>query len=320
MEIEKAIERPDLMATLVEVAHLYYEENLSQQEIADRLGVSRSLIALYLKKAREQGIVQITIRDPKNVFQNLAFQLQERYHLRHVEVVSSAHLSNILTRRALGNAVAQYLDRVLQDGDILGLDWGRTIMEVVNLLAPSQPRHIDIVPLLGESSSTGTYTQLNQIVLQAARAFSATPYFLLVPLIVGSKNLRDALMADVTTQDVISRWNHLSHVCVGIGPIPLIEDQIVYIGQENLSELIRQKAVGNITAHYFDSEGKILTQEFKDRLIGISMEQLLKTKNVIAAAGGVEKSRAVAAALRIGVITHLFVDDALALRLLENKE
>lgn len=319
MENEKVIERPELMATLVEVAHLYYEENQSQQEIADRLGVSRSLIALYLKKAREQGIVQITIRDPKNVFQNLAFQLQERYRLRHVEVVSSAHLSNILTRRALGNAVAQYLDRVLQDGDILGLDWGRTIMEVVNLLAPSQPRKIDIVPLLGESSSTGTYTQLNQIVLQAARAFNATPYFLLVPLVVGSKSLRDALMADITTQEVISRWNRLTHVCVGIGPIPLLEDQIVYLGQENLSELIRQKAVGNITAHYFDEEGHILTQEFKDRLIGISIEQLYKAKNVIAAAGGVEKSRAVAAALRIGVITHLFVDDALAHRLLRSE-
>ncbi len=50
MEDKKTTHRPDLLATLVEVAHLYYEENLSQQEIADRLNVSRSLIALYLKK------------------------------------------------------------------------------------------------------------------------------------------------------------------------------------------------------------------------------------------------------------------------------
>ncbi len=317
MDDKKITQRPDLLATLVEVAHLYYEENLSQQEIADRLNVSRSLIALYLKKAREQGIVQITIRDPQNVFQHLALQPQERYHLRYAEVVSSAHLSSILTRRALGNAVAQYLDRVLQDGDILGLDWGRTIMEVVNLLAPSRPRQIEIVPLLGESSSTGSYTQLNQIVLQAARAFNATPYFLLVPLLVGSKALRDALMADITTQEVISRWDRLTYACVGIGPIPLIEGQVVYIGQENLSELIRQKAVGNICAHYFDQDGRVLSQEFKDRLIGISVEQLKSTKNVIAAAGGVEKGRAVAAALRTGLITHLFVDEALARLLLD---
>ncbi|KPL82179.1 hypothetical protein SE15_13980 [Thermanaerothrix daxensis] len=311
------LEHPELMATLVEVAQLYYEENLSQQEIADRLGVSRSLIALYLKKAREQGIVQISIRDPQNVFQHLALQLQERYRLRYAEVVSSAHISTVLTRRALGNAVAQYLDRVLQDGDVLGLDWGRTIMEVVNLLAPSRPRHIEVVPLLGESSSTGSYTQLNQIVLQAARSFNATPYFLLVPLLVGTKSLRDALMADITTQEVISRWNHLTYACVGIGPIPLIEGQVVYIGQENLSELIRQKAVGNICAHYFDQNGQILSQEFKDRLIGISVEQMRNIKNVIAAAGGVEKHQAVAAALRTGLITHLFVDQALAQLLLE---
>ena len=51
---------------LVEVARLYYDENLSQQAIADRLGVSRSSIAHFLQHARETGIVRIEIVDPEN--------------------------------------------------------------------------------------------------------------------------------------------------------------------------------------------------------------------------------------------------------------
>ncbi len=305
-------ERQDQLATLVEVAHLYYEENLSQQEIADRLNVSRSLIALYIKKAREQGIVQIQIRDPQNVFQSLALKLQERYHLKHVEVVSSAHLSSVLTRRALGNAAAQYLDRNLQDGDVLGLAWGRTILEVVNLLAPSKPRRIDVIPLLGESSYTGSYTQLNQIVLQAARAFNGIPYFLLVPMLVGSKELRDALLQDPSTSDVSTRWERITFACVGIGAVPPAEGQIVYIGQENLSDLIEREAVGDICARYFNDQGRFLDTEFNERLLGVSLDQLRRAKNVLAVAVGIEKSKAVRGALCSRLITHLFVDEVLA--------
>jgi DNA-binding transcriptional regulator LsrR (DeoR family) len=310
-------ERQSQLATMVEVAHLYYEENLSQQEIADRLNVSRSLIALLLKKAREQGIVQIQIRDPQNVFQDLALQLQERFHLKHAEVVSSAHLSTLLTRRAVGNAAAQFLDRNLQDGDILGLAWGRTILEVVNLLAPSKPRQIEVVPLLGESGYTSSYTQLNQIVLQAARAFNGTPYFLLVPMLVGSKELRDALLQDTSTKDVISRWERITYACVGIGAFPPVDGQIVYIGQENLPELIQREAVGDICARYFNSQGEFIKTEFNERLLGVSLDHLRRTKNVLAVAVGIEKARAVLGALRTQLITHLFVDEALARVLLQ---
>src|SRR5271157_452493 len=97
----KMNERLDLTTTLVEVAHFYYEENLSQQEIADRLNVSRSLIALYIKKARDQGIVRIEIVDPKNNLESVSAQSQEKLSLHHVSVVPSAHNSLTLTRRAL---------------------------------------------------------------------------------------------------------------------------------------------------------------------------------------------------------------------------
>ena len=60
-------DKSQVQGTLVQVAHLYYDENLSQQKIADRLGVSRSLIAQYLKNARETGIVRIQISDPDDV-------------------------------------------------------------------------------------------------------------------------------------------------------------------------------------------------------------------------------------------------------------
>ena len=48
---------------LINVAKMYYEANMTQQDIAQRLGVSRPLVSKMLTKARECGIVSITVND-----------------------------------------------------------------------------------------------------------------------------------------------------------------------------------------------------------------------------------------------------------------
>lgn len=52
---EKKIER------MVNVARLYYEQNMTQNEIAKELGISRPLVSILLTEARTCGIVTISI-------------------------------------------------------------------------------------------------------------------------------------------------------------------------------------------------------------------------------------------------------------------
>ena len=53
-------EKWNILAT---VANLYYNSEMTQNEIADRLYTSRSKISRMLKEARELGIVEISIRN-----------------------------------------------------------------------------------------------------------------------------------------------------------------------------------------------------------------------------------------------------------------
>ncbi|HEX9028835.1 MAG TPA: sugar-binding domain-containing protein, partial [Anaerolineales bacterium] len=170
----ESLENPNLTATLVQVARMYYEQNLSQQQLADKLGVSRSLIALYLKRAREQGIVRIEITDPQGTCEDLAYILQMRMGLSRVVVVPSSHNSTALTRRSIAGSLARHLEASLKDGDCLGIGFGRTMAELASLLVPSKPRAIDVVPLVGESSSglIGTFSQVNLHVLNIASNFN----------------------------------------------------------------------------------------------------------------------------------------------------
>ena len=40
---------------LIEIAHLYYDEDLTQQQIAKKMNMSRSLVSKLLAKAKKSG-------------------------------------------------------------------------------------------------------------------------------------------------------------------------------------------------------------------------------------------------------------------------
>jgi deoxyribonucleoside regulator len=312
----KVDKKEDLVATLVQVAHLYYDENLSQQEIADRLTVSRSSIAQYLQQARERGIVKIEVVNPTNSCESMALEIQDRTNLDRVFVVPSMHKYHDLTMRAIAGAASTYLEKTLVDSDILGIAWGRTIARIVQLLAPSIPRDIDVVPLMGERGYTGNYSQINQVVLQAAQSFSAHPYFLLAPMFVGTKQLRDDLLHDPAVSMVVERWEKLTTAVIGIGAIPPQPGSIVYVGTKYMRLMQEQDAVGDICGRFINKEGNLIEAEFYDRMISISLDQIKKIKRVIAVAGGIEKTRAVIAAMKTKLFSVLFIDEMLAENLL----
>ena len=306
--------RSNLLATIVQVAQMYYEGNLSQQQIADELGVSRSLIALYLKRARDQRIVRIEINDPQDNCEDLALLLQARAGLNRVVVVPSTHNSSALTRRSIAGALARHLENNLQDGDVVGIGFGRTMAEVAELLAPSKSRKAHFLPLVGESSSglIGTYSQVNLHVLKMASSFNGTPHFLHAPLMVNSPTLRNLLLEDEVIHSVTRYWDQLTHACVGIGTLPPVTGEVIYIGPENLDQFEKAGGVGDVCSRYFTAGGDFIEAPLYDLVVGIRPEQLRRTQHVLAVASGPEKAQATSSLLRAGLITELFVDEDLA--------
>ena len=61
---------------LAYVARRYYLEDQRQSDIAKELGVSRPLISRMLSEARELGVVEITIHEPRARMENLLERLR----------------------------------------------------------------------------------------------------------------------------------------------------------------------------------------------------------------------------------------------------
>lgn len=302
--------------TLVQVARLYYEENLSQQEIADRLEVSRSLIALFLQNAREAGIVRVKIVDPTNNCIGLAAALKKQTGVKQITVIPNPRGSQTLSLRAVAGAAAEHLTESLADGATFAIAWGRTTAVVAEMLNRTRARRVDVLPLLGESGHSVLHSQMNQLVMQAAQRLGAKAHFLSLPMIVSSASLRDALVKEDGIRDIISQWDRIDLACVGIGVVPPVPGMVVYIGDEALPRLIKDVAVGDLCGIYYDRDGRIIKSGFEDRLIAASIEQLRAAGSVVAVACGDDKAVAVLGALRTGLVSTLFIDQSMAERIL----
>lgn len=299
-------------ATLVQVAKLYYDENLSQQEIADRLRVSRSLIAQYLQRARAAGIVRIRIVAPDSACAGLETALKDATGVSRITVVPTPHGAPELVVRAVASAAADFLTESLEDGDVLGLGWGRTTSVAADFLKPPQASGVTVLPLMGESGHSGMHSQMNQLVMRAAEHLRATPHFLSLPMVVSTPELRTALVREAGIRDVIELWNRVDLACAGVGVVPPVAGMVVYIGDEHLPRLTEAGAVGDICGIYFDREGAVIESGLEDRIIAASADQLRAIDGLTAVACGAGKAAAVLGALRTGLVDAIFIDQALA--------
>ncbi|MCX6878537.1 MAG: hypothetical protein NTW21_32695 [Verrucomicrobia bacterium] len=309
-------EEASKQGTLVQVARLYYEENLSQQEIADRLEVSRSLIALYLQNAREAGIVRVKVIDPTNNCIGLSAALMKQTGVKQITVIPNPRGTQTLSVRAVAGAAAEHLTESLADGATFGIAWGRTTAVVAELFNATRARRVDVVPLLGESGHSGLHSQMNQLVMQAAQRLGAKAHFLSLPMIVSSAKLRNALVKEDGIRDIISQWDRIDLACMGIGVVPPVSGMVVYIGDDALPRLIKDGAVGDLCGIYYDRNGRIIKSGFEDRIIAASIEQLQAAGSLVAVACGDDKAVAALGALRTGLVQTLFIDQSMAERIL----
>jgi predicted DNA-binding protein YlxM (UPF0122 family) len=94
---------------LNKIARLYFEQDLTQNEIASQLRLSRQKIQRLLREAKAEGVVQITIRPIMGTFTELENRLEQRFGLREALVIETSDFDDqqVVTRE-VGAAAAEY--------------------------------------------------------------------------------------------------------------------------------------------------------------------------------------------------------------------
>lgn len=296
-------------ALATKAAWYYYMEDNTQAQIAEVMGISRAKVIRLLEEARTQGIVQFNFR--KNDSQRVSAErlLIDRFDLKDAFVVPTP-LDSSAINQSIAQGAAHYVSDHLREDGYLNIGYGDTVSRMLGFLAKNREESLNVVSLTG-----GVSYYLPTV---GTTAYSMHLFLTPSPLVVSSRQVRDALLDEKSLQDVSTMTEYADMSVVGIGAA--VEGATVLrngiLNEGELTVLKMQGAVGDVLNHFMDKDGNLIQTEIEDRVISTDLDKLRQLKNVVGVAGGKDKVAAIKAVLNGGYLNVLITDSDTAAELL----
>lgn len=304
---------------LAHIASLYYDQNKSQQEIAEEFGVSRSAVSRFLTEAREKGIVEIIVHYPWRTSPQLEQALVSTFNLKAARVLQREQKSYEEMLQGLGILAAQHLDNILQDGMIIGISWGSALYQMIRAMRPRSLPGVEIVQVIGATGAQVVPTDGPILAQLLSNRLGGFARYMHAPLIVENEAGRDILLQDRNIRETISRARQADIMLVGIGTPNSDLYSLLRAGyvDETEAQCIRETGVvGDICGQHYSLTGEWLDIDINRRAVGITLDVLAGIDRVIGVAGSSQKGAAILGALRGRYINVLITDDQAAQKVL----
>ncbi|MBB4302650.1 DNA-binding transcriptional regulator LsrR (DeoR family) [Rhodobium orientis] len=310
---------------IARVAQMYHVENKRQAEIARHLRLSQATVSRMLKRAQDEGIVRTTIAAPSGTYGDLETGLRERFNLPEAIVVECAEDRDGAIMARIGEAAAHFLEVTLQTGEVIGVSsWSETILKMVDNIHPMKTGKAKyVVQTLGGMGNPAVQTHATQLTTRLAKLTGAEPRLLSAQGVAQSREAKLVMLSDPYVRETIDLFSSITLAIIGIGavePSRMLASSGNVFSAGELSDVAEAGAVGDMSLRFFDKDGRMVKTPLDDRVIGMDMAQLGKVERVIALAGGKSKTRAIAGALKTGVLSMLITDKFTAARLLDREQ
>lgn len=309
---------------------LYYEEEMSQQQIADKFGISRVSVSRMLKAGKESGMVTIRIASPDVLqYSQIEQELESLFGIREVVVVENSPLDTMHDHMtAIANETIRVLETYIKEGDIVGVSMGRTLMHVSKgQRMGGGSLGCTFIPIVGGVSSShnaDVNIHANRIAQGFAKIFDSEYIEFYSPAMFSNKELMQGFMKEKMMQKILDYYSNMNTVILGIG-IPVVSQSSIlqagYITKQEMNELLKMQVVGDIALQFYDKDGRNdQFGAFNERVAGMHLKKLRKVKNRIGIGTGKIKAEAIKGALTGGYINILVTDEECAKELIRLKK
>ena len=299
----------DEIEKITRAAWHYYNDGLTQNQIADMLGVSRIKVSRLLEKGRQTGLIELRINSPYGGCLTLQKELADAFGLSDARVVPAADGLPVPPR--IGRAAASYLMQKLEPNDLLAIGWGEAAATTLRYMAPVIPHsNISLVSLTGGVSAyigtTGLYGPQNNA------------HLIPTPLRVSTRELAEMLRVEPYVQHVLEMAKTARRALIGVGAVTGTATLVRYgyCSRAEVELFARQGAVGDILGYFYDSDGQILDLDLHRHVVAVRPEDVRRMPNVAAAAAGLHKVDAILGMLRGNLANILVTDETTARELL----
>lgn len=287
----------DRRIRLAEAAERYYVDGWSQDQVAAHLGTSRSNVSRLLEQARSEGIVRFVIDHPLRRAPHLESALTALAPDLEVRVIDTDSLDLV------GRAGAGWLTEHLASATRIAIGWGRTVANVIDHVSPTDRFDVEVVQVGGDLTMAPAPSG-HELVRRLADAIGGTHRFLHAPALVEDGATARRLRAERRIAEELDRARAATTAIVGIGiPGRGFADEAV---SDSYRGTVEPAAV--IAARLIDDTGTEIGGALREQVIAIDLDDLAAIPAVLGIAGGTDKGRAIAAAVRSGVLDTLICD------------
>ena len=292
------------------------------ESIAEDLTVSRSTVSRLLNRAREAGLVQISLRPPgAHRVEELRRRLAQRYGVQaHVVPVGTGD-GERERLQAVAEAGARQLDEILEPGMTVGMAWGTTINAMVSNLRSRPVPGLRIMQLNGAINTEGSgHTYVSTVLARAAALWDATVHHFPVPAFFDYAATREAMWRERSVQRVLDTQRQCTLAVFSVGAFDAAVPSHVYTNNyltgADLHSLRSDGAVGDVCTVFLRADGTWQGIRMNAHGSGPDPAQLARLPRRLLVAAGTRKALPLRAALRAGVATDLVVDEVTAASML----
>jgi DNA-binding transcriptional regulator LsrR (DeoR family) len=296
---------------------LYFIAGNTQDEIARKLNISRPAAQRLVSLALEKRLITFRLEHPIAACMELSRRLIDRYELRLCDVVPTdpEHPDGVA---GVAASAAAYLEQILVTKTplVIALGTGRTLRAAVDQIRPMEcPQH-RLVSLVGNIAPDGSASFFDTLT-RLADLTQAPHYPIPLPVIAASAEERDLLVAIEPVMRVRALAARADLTLVGVGQLDEKAQQFIdgFISREELIDLMRAGAAGEVVGWAYDSHGQVLTCGTNTRLTSVP-HRPADNRLVVGVAVGPAKVGPIQAALKGKILTGLITDEATALALL----
>lgn len=302
----------DEIEQITRAAWHYYNDGLTQNQIAEMLGVSRIKVSRLLEKGRQTGLIELRINSPYGGCLTLQNELADAFGLHDARVVPQ--VDDLPPTPRIGRAAASLLVQMLEPNDLLAIGWGETTTSTLRYMAPIVPNsNIALVSLTGGVSAyignTGLYGPQNNA------------HLIPTPLRVSSPELAEMLRIEPYVRHVLDMAATARLALIGVGSVSSTATLVRYgyCTSAEVDLFARRGAVGDILGYFYDANGEILDLDLHRHVVAVRPEDMKSIPNIAAAAAGPQKIDAILGLLRGRLANILVTDEPTARELLRRK-
>lgn len=298
-------------------AWMYYIEQMTQNDIADVLGVGRVTIVRLLAEARARNEVKISIDSKLSSLIGLERRLEKAFGLERAIVAPLSAPGNDPIS-AIAAATGNYLSEVMRHGMRVGVGWGRTLFNTLSFINARSLNDFTVISLLGGISQPRRFNPA-EFAWQFAEIFQGEGYLIPAPALVDSIETKRALIDRCGLKYVFEMAENLDMVLLSVGGIESATTsyRVGHITEEQRDSLANMGAVGDLLYHFYDIDGKLVDHPIQDGVMSVSVETLQKAPARILTSGGREKIAALLGAMKLIRPTVFITDEESAASLLE---